>query len=48
MVPAMIMLFVFLHVAVIKSVLMVFLFSITHISLGNVDWLLASFLVPGA
>lgn len=53
MVPAMIMLFAFPpHVAVATSMLMVFLSSIissiTHISLGNVDWLLALFLVPGA
>lgn len=53
LVPAMILLFLFPpHVAVGTSMLMVFLSaivnSITHISLGNVTWLYAAALVPGA
>ncbi|OAH58357.1 MULTISPECIES: sulfite exporter TauE/SafE family protein [Bacillaceae] len=53
MVPAMIMLFaVPPHVAVATSMLLIFLSagasSITHISLGNVEWLYAVVLVPGA
>ena len=53
LVPAMILLFLFPpHVAVGTSMLMVFLSaivnSITHISLGNVPWLYATAVVPGA
>lgn len=53
MVPTMILIFFFPpHVAVATSMFMIFptsiLSSITHISLGNVDWLLALALVPGA
>ncbi|AQQ52694.1 sulfite exporter TauE/SafE family protein [Planococcus lenghuensis] len=53
LVPAMILLFLFPpHVAVGTSMLMVFLSavinSVTHISLGNVTWLYAAALVPGA
>lgn len=53
MVPAMIMLFtVPPHVAVATSMLLIFLSalvsSVTHISLGNVNWLYAAALVPGA
>lgn len=53
MVPTMILLFFFPpHVAVATSMFMVFLSSITnsitHISLGNVNWLYALALIPGA
>lgn len=53
MVPAMIMLFaVPPHVAVATSMLLIFLSagvsSVTHISLGNVEWLYAAALIPGA
>nr|WP_263324991.1 sulfite exporter TauE/SafE family protein [Neobacillus sp. Marseille-Q6967] len=53
MVPAMILFFFFPpHVAVATSMFMILptsiLSSITHIWLGNVDWLLALALVPGA
>ncbi|MDQ0257621.1 putative membrane protein YfcA [Evansella vedderi] len=53
MVPAMIILFGFpAHIAVATSMLMIFLSSIvssiSHISLGNVDWLYALALLPGA
>ncbi|ALC89472.1 hypothetical protein AM500_06500 [Bacillus sp. FJAT-18017] len=53
MVPAMIIFFSFPpHVAVATSMFMIFLSSIissiTHISLGNIDWLYAALLVPGA
>ncbi|UII55432.1 sulfite exporter TauE/SafE family protein [Cytobacillus spongiae] len=53
MVPAMIVLFLFPpHVAVATSMFMIFLSAIvssmTHISLGNVNWLYAFALVPGA
>ncbi|MBU8906587.1 sulfite exporter TauE/SafE family protein [Desertibacillus haloalkaliphilus] len=53
MVPAMILLFGFpAHTAVATSMFMIFLSSIvssiSHISLGNVDWLYALALVPGA
>lgn len=53
MVPAMILLFFFPpHVAVATSMFMVFLSSITnsitHISLGNVNWLYVLALIPGA
>lgn len=53
MVPAMMLIFLFPpHVAVATSMLMIFLSSITssttHIGLGNVNWLYASALVPGA
>lgn len=53
MVPTMILLFFFPpHVAVATSMFMILptsiLSSITHISLGNVDWLLVLALVPGA
>ncbi len=53
MVPAMIMLFaVPPHVAVATSMLLIFLSaiisSLTHITLGNVDWMFAAALVPGA
>ncbi|MFB5282976.1 sulfite exporter TauE/SafE family protein [Peribacillus sp. Hz7] len=52
-VPTMILLFFFPpHVAVATSMFMVFLSSITnsitHISLGNVNWLYALALIPGA
>ncbi|MGO4888908.1 sulfite exporter TauE/SafE family protein [Anaerobacillus sp. MEB173] len=53
MVPAMILLFGFpAHIAVATSMFMIFLSSIvssiSHISLGNVNWLYALALVPGA
>ncbi|UCZ52561.1 sulfite exporter TauE/SafE family protein [Bacillus shivajii] len=53
MVPAMILLFGFpAHLAVATSMFLVFLSaiisSISHISLGNVDWLYALALIPGA
>ncbi|MDG5788916.1 sulfite exporter TauE/SafE family protein [Evansella sp. AB-P1] len=53
MVPAMIILFGFPpHLAVATSMLMIFLSaivsSISHITLGNVDWLYALALLPGA
>lgn len=53
MVPAMMLLFAFpAHVAVATSMFMIFLSSIlssiTHVSMGNVDWGFALFLVPGA
>ncbi|MCP3760842.1 sulfite exporter TauE/SafE family protein [Domibacillus sp. A3M-37] len=53
MVPAMIMLFaVPPHVAVATSMLLIFLSacvsSVTHVALGNVDWIYAAALVPGA
>ncbi len=53
MVPAMILLFGFpAHVAVATSMFMIFLSSIlssvTHMTMGNIDWELALFLVPGA
>jgi uncharacterized protein len=53
MVPTMILVFFFPpHVAVATSMFMILptsiLSSITHITLGNVDWLLALALVPGA
>lgn len=53
MVPVMILLFFFPpHVAVATSMFMVFLSSltnsITHISLGNVNWLYTFALIPGA
>lgn len=53
MVPTMILLFMFPpHVAVATSMFMVFLSSITssatHIGLGNVDWIYATALIPGA
>ncbi|WBL14356.1 sulfite exporter TauE/SafE family protein [Sutcliffiella sp. NC1] len=53
MVPAMIMLFMFPpHVAVATSMFIITLSSImgsfTHISLGNVHWLFAALLIPGA
>ncbi|OMP67818.1 sulfite exporter TauE/SafE family protein [Domibacillus epiphyticus] len=53
MVPAMIMLFaVPPHVAVATSMLLIFLSggvsSITHIALGNIEWMYAAALVPGA
>lgn len=53
MVPAMILLFLFPpHVAVATSMFMIFLTSLvnstTHIVLGNVNWLYASALIPGA
>lgn len=53
MVPVMILLFFFPpHVAVATSMFMVFLSSvtnsITHISLGNVNWLYTLALIPGA
>ncbi|WP_026688459.1 sulfite exporter TauE/SafE family protein [Alteribacter aurantiacus] len=53
MVPAMILLFAFPpHMAVATSMFLVFLSaivsSISHISLGNVDWLYAAALIPGA
>ncbi|MDQ0215155.1 putative membrane protein YfcA [Oikeobacillus pervagus] len=53
MVPAMIIIFAFPpHVAVATSMLMIFLSSLvsstTHIILGNVVWLYAAALIPGA
>lgn len=53
MVPAMIMLFaVPPHVAVATSMLLIFLSacvsSVTHVALGNVEWMYAAALVPGA
>lgn len=53
MVPAMILLFLFPpHVAVATSMFMIFLSSIvssaTHVFLGNVNWLYACALIPGA
>ncbi|KUP05281.1 membrane protein [Bacillus coahuilensis m2-6] len=53
MVPAMILLFLFPpHVAVATSMFMIFLSaivsSVTHIAFGNVDWLYALALIPGA
>jgi uncharacterized membrane protein YfcA len=53
MVPAMMLLFAFPpHVAVATSMFMIFLSSIlssiTHISMGNINWEFALFLVPGA
>lgn len=53
MVPAMIMLFLFPpHIAVATSMFIIFLSSIvssiTHISLGNVNWVYALLLIPGA
>lgn len=53
MVPAMILIFFFPpHVAVATSMFMIFpssvLSSITHITLGNVHWLYALALIPGA
>lgn len=53
MVPAMILLFAFPpHLAVATSMFLVFLSAVvssaTHISLGNVDWLYALALIPGA
>ena len=53
MVPAMILLFAFPpHVAVATSMFMIFLSamvsSVTHVVLGNVLWLYAVLLVPGA
>ncbi|WP_163098903.1 sulfite exporter TauE/SafE family protein [Peribacillus alkalitolerans] len=52
-VPAMILLFLFPpHVAVATSMFLVFLSSmvnsVTHISLGNVNWAYAAALIPGA
>lgn len=53
MVPAMILLFLFPpHVAVATSMFMIFLSaivsSVAHISLGNVNWIYALALIPGA
>jgi len=53
MVPAMILIFFFPpHVAVATSMFMIFpssvLSSITHVALGNVNWLYALALIPGA
>ncbi|WP_100407570.1 sulfite exporter TauE/SafE family protein [Bacillus solitudinis] len=53
LVPAMIILFSFPpHIAIASSMMIVFLSailsSITHISLGNVNWLFALLLLPGA
>ncbi|MEI5907852.1 sulfite exporter TauE/SafE family protein [Bacillus spongiae] len=53
MVPAMILLFLFPpHVAVATSMFMIFLSalvsSVTHVMLGNVNWLYALALIPGA
>jgi uncharacterized protein len=52
-VPAMIILFAFpAHIAVATSMFLVFLSaavsSVSHIALGNVDWLYAMALIPGA
>jgi uncharacterized membrane protein YfcA len=53
MVPAMILLFLFPpHIAVATSMFIIFLSattsSITHIALGNINWLYAAALIPGA
>ncbi|WP_226669417.1 sulfite exporter TauE/SafE family protein [Metabacillus litoralis] len=53
MVPAMILLFMFPpHIAVATSMFIIFLSamisSITHITLGNINWLYAAILIPGA
>jgi uncharacterized membrane protein YfcA len=53
MVPAMILLFMFPpHIAVATSMFIIFLSattsSITHIALGNINWLFAAVLIPGA
>ncbi|SDO42025.1 sulfite exporter TauE/SafE family protein [Alkalicoccus daliensis] len=53
MVPAMIILFAFPpHMAVATSMFLVFLSafvsSVSHIALGNVDWIYAAALIPGA
>ncbi|MBM7704586.1 sulfite exporter TauE/SafE family protein [Metabacillus iocasae] len=53
MVPAMILLFAFpAHVAVATSMFMIFLSSIlssiAHMTMGNIDWSFALFLIPGA
>ncbi len=53
MVPAMILIFLFPpHVAVATSMFMVFLSALvssgTHVALGNVKWLYALALIPGA
>ncbi|MBO1510879.1 sulfite exporter TauE/SafE family protein [Metabacillus bambusae] len=53
MVPAMILLFMFPpHIAVATSMFIIFLSastsSITHIALGNINWLYAAVLIPGA
>jgi uncharacterized protein len=53
MVPAMILLFMFPpHIAVATSMFIIFLSSsissITHIALGNINWLFAAALIPGA
>ncbi|WP_273124963.1 sulfite exporter TauE/SafE family protein [Metabacillus sp. HB246100] len=53
MVPAMILLFMFPpHIAVATSMFIIFLSatisSITHITLGNIHWLYAAILIPGA
>jgi len=53
MVPVMILLFAFPpHLAVATSMFLVFLSatvsSVSHISLGNVDWYYAMALIPGA
>jgi uncharacterized protein len=53
MVPAMILLFMFpAHIAVATSMFIIFLSastsSITHIALGNINWLYAAALIPGA
>lgn len=53
MVPVMIIVFLFPpHVAVATSMLMIFLSaivsSVTHIALGNIEWIMAAALIPGA
>ncbi|MED3120922.1 sulfite exporter TauE/SafE family protein, partial [Bacillus thuringiensis] len=53
LVPAMMLLFAFpAHIAVATSMFIVFLSAIvssaTHISLGNVSWIYALILIPGA
>ncbi|KKI93366.1 membrane protein [Bacillus sp. SA1-12] len=53
MVPAMILLFMFpAHIAVATSMFIIFLSastsSVTHIALGNINWMFAAVLIPGA
>lgn len=53
MVPAMILLFMFpAHIAVATSMFIIFLSatisSVAHITLGNINWLFAAILIPGA
>ncbi|WP_307338406.1 sulfite exporter TauE/SafE family protein [Metabacillus malikii] len=53
MVPAMILLFGFpAHIAIATSMFIIFLSattgSVTHVALGNINWLYAAILIPGA